>query len=241
MAHAGDKLSEELTEKISKTVQEVSKLEVKVKLASNFVDNLQGLPDLFQNKLLDTTDLLSQIGDCDDYISSAFLPHVMVKARESGCSDDSGGDKLPGRAILKHAFFELKMEEDALTKAKQRHSNAQRKLSLHTQSVQQRLSKKRKAAEIECAKIINRDQVDKEVALARRNQLNRKRRKIAMDKIKKIRCEDALPEARGEIECFVEQLHHLLQGPSYIVDSFCKIPLLYVCMICVSVDNSYVI
>lgn len=170
-----------------------------VKFATQFTEVLQCHPDIFKNSPLALTDLLQLEGGSDDYIKDSFLPEVMAKAKEDVVPDTNMAEKVPGRVLLKHAFFQLKTLEDRVVAMTKKQASMQKKYAQHKEGLAASLEKKRSAAIKECQKACEADPVDRETRLARRNQLNRKRKMISKDKVKKHRCEENLPEAPSGI------------------------------------------
>ena len=102
-------------------------------------------------------------------------------------------ESLPGQTLLKHAFFQLKIAEDAYTKAKEKNELVQKRYAKTKADFDRQNSKKRKAAAVECERITVQDEEKNTSRLARRNQINRKRKNIKSFRIK--RSEEHLPEA----------------------------------------------
>lgn len=178
--------------RLLEVMQEMAVQDQKVKLAAKCTEGLQIHPDIYSNKLLSAEEL-RQIGGMEDsYIAIDFLPAVYQKAH-SEASQDAPSEKCPGRSLLKHAFFLLKEREDELRASKTKHEKFQKSLATFTTAFQRSTERKRKAAKIEVGNLLVPDEVVREQRLARRNQINRKRKSIK--NVKKRRPhEDDLPE-----------------------------------------------
>ena len=190
-----------MTDKMGKNVAEISELEDQAKDAKAFACKLQCQPDVHQNKFLDLDEVLQMTGPNSDFISQTWLPKIFWAAMledewiEAAAANPDILHRVGGFGLLKHAHFALKTAEDACKSKKTSHQNIQKRYAKHTEGMRSRLDKKRKAAQLECDKLLVQDPTDKEIKLARRNQINRKRRKIPDDKIKKVRSEENLPQA----------------------------------------------
>ena len=162
--------------------------------ASNFCDSLQGQAAIFKNDLVGADEALTM---CDvreedkDFIAKTFLPLVWEKARKDEVIEIE--NKMQGKTLLKMVFYSLKELEDRTQLAKKRHKKNRDMYASHHKSLHERESRKRKGAEIEVRKILDKNPDDRENKLARRNQINRKRRGIKT--IVKKRSEEKLPEA----------------------------------------------
>ena len=203
---AGQEKSIALGEKVRKTCAAQSDLESHVSTCRKFVDSLTALPDMFQNKSFTLDGLIAATGTDEKFILDLFLPTLFEQAQEEvgqGSTDEQGRMQCPGQLLLKHAFFQLKEVEDTMKHAESKHSKAQKRYAEYKTSLDSKTSKKRKAAEIACQSVLEKDEVEKD-KLARRNQINRKRKSIK--KIKKHRSEEHLPEAEllGVLCCLSE-------------------------------------
>ena len=191
---SGDQKKEEMAEKCRKTLQEVNEWQNKLEVATKFCDSFQANPVLYKNDLLQFDEILNISGvqdDDDKYISTDFLEAVRAKAFEEEAFESAG--KIRGRSLLKLVFFQLKDLEDSKQNAQKRHTRAKNQLASHKTLAESRQSMKRKNAETECDKVMLPDDMAKDRKLARRNQINRKRKGI--EKVKKKRSEENLPEA----------------------------------------------
>ncbi len=187
---------ESLEAKILKTCSAEGDTLVQVEAARKFTLALPCDPNIIQNKLLTPTDLLTATQTTDsDFICNVFLPAIVREAQKEGVPGAATSDEegLPGQTLLKHAFFQLKTAEDAWSKAKATNEAVQKKYATAKGSFDKRTARKRKAAAVECDRIIAPDAELKERKLARRNQINRKRKNIT--KIRKERSEEHCPEA----------------------------------------------
>lgn len=193
LGFAGQNKKAHLEGRLLEVMQEMAVQDQKVKLAAKCTEGLQIHPDIYSNKLLNAEEL-RQIGGMEDsYIAIDFLPAVFQKAH-SEASQDAPSEKCPGRSLLKHAFFLLKEREDELHASKTKHGKIQKSLATFTAAFQRITERKRKAAKIEVGNLLVPDDVVREQRLARRNQINRKRKSIK--NVKKRRPhEDGLPEA----------------------------------------------
>lgn len=201
LGHAGDEKATAMEDGLTQIVSDMNAASNNVKVATQFTEVLQCHPDVFKNSPLGLTDLLQLEGGSDDYIKDSFLPDVMAMAKDDALPDTNVDEKVPGRALLKHAFFQVKTLKDHVDALTKKHAGLQKRFAQHKESMKATLTKKRSAAEKECRKACDEaDPVDREMRLARRNQLNRKRKMISTDKVKKPRCEDNLPEAPSGID-----------------------------------------
>lgn len=181
--------------KVTKTASLQGSRETEFDLANKCADALQSESSLFSNKEVNQEELIQMAGMQEDFIVDSFLPGIFAKAHADAPTETSAQDKVPGRIIVKHLFFALKDAEDARATARKNHAAAQRQFAKHRDIKVFTMSKKRKSAEMECERITVNDEVTKEIKLARRNQINRKRKNIT--KVKKKRSEDHLPEAHS--------------------------------------------
>lgn len=204
MGLAGREQKEALGDKVLRTSAHEHSVLQDVQLARKFTLALPCLSQIIQNELLSPSEVLLATNSPteDGFLSHSFLPKVFQEARKEVTADE---EKVPGQTILKHSFFELKVLEDGFAKAEKKHAAAQKKYGKMTDKLVKAGAKKRKAAEMECSKIMDGDTVGKEQKLARRNQINRRRKGIK--KIKKVRSEENLPEAGGmhgrRLKCFL--------------------------------------
>lgn len=198
---AGDEVKKRLGDVVRKCCAEESNLKDHSQEVRDYVATLPGLPGLVSSEEFTIESLAEKSGVKGGVILEVFLPNVFLAASEEfGQQDERPLLQLPGKLLLKHCFFQLKELEDTVTKAGTKYTQAQQKYAKYKSKVEQLSIKKRKAAERHCNQILHSDTVDKEQKLARRNQTNRKRKGI--QKIKKIRSEEALPEAGYfEVEC----------------------------------------
>lgn len=197
---AGESKSFEMEEKISQKLLEMNTCADNVQIATKFTEALQCHPDVFKNTALSADQLINLEGGDHQYIHSTFLPAVMKEAGDQALPETGAHQQIPGRSILKQAFFQLKALEDHLATATSQHATMKKRYAKHKESLSTALAKKRAAAEMERKKLGLDDEVEREVKLARRNQLNRRKKNIAQEKIKKHRSEDNLPEALPGID-----------------------------------------
>lgn len=214
---AGEEAILALGDKVRKTCSQQGDLEQRVASAQQCVASLPTLTDIVQNKPFSLEELVAVVGSDDPFILDLFLPTIFEQGQNeellrSSAQEIPGPSQCPGQVLLKHAFFQLKELEDTLNNAQAKHSAAQKKYANYKTKKDKATSKKRKAAEMACDQFINKDPVGKELKLARRNQINRKRKGIK--KVKKVREEGCLPEARF---CLVAAFRWGLQVPCHHV------------------------
>lgn len=194
MGLAGAEKQLSLEKRVVQTCDYYGSLEETLEKARKFTQALPCIPEVFQNESFSIEEVSKAVHEEPaSFVTDVFLPTVFAQGKKEVAMEDG---KLPGQMILKHCFFQLKVLEDAVVKAAKMHASAQKQYGDHQQSTSKTHTKKRKAAEMECNKILEDDRAQKESLLARRNQLNRLRKNIK--KVKKVRAEDHLPEAGWE-------------------------------------------
>lgn len=189
---AGAKKLVELQDRVSQTLSEFTQRTEEVRVCTAFAESLPA--DLVKNKPISAIELLQTFEHKDHiYITDTFLPAVMKKVQDEHPQETTDA-KFPGRTVLKQVFSELKKVEDDCQRKEKKHNVAKRCLQQLTKSMENIGAMQRKA-EVMCSKILEDDPVAREQKLARRNQLNRRRRDIKADKIKKPRPADDAMEA----------------------------------------------
>lgn len=199
----GDRKLEILQEKMLSACSTTTDLEQQVSKLKALARRITQLEACLNDEMISGSALVSALGidDTDTYITQDIVPTIVTNAYEEELIGEAPGDgswdtPIPAQAFLRHTYFVLKDVHQNFKKAAETRSKLQQKHATLKEKMDVRLSKKRKRAESGVAKVESqRKPGRREMLLARRNQINRARK--GHKKVRKVRCEEGLPEVRG--------------------------------------------
>lgn len=168
-----------------------------MQLMRTFTAALATAPCVGQNQELKVSELCEAVGfQCDEaWFNEEVLTFVENHAAaETGLSEP--GAAYPAQILLQAAFFGMRDLQLSHTKAEKKLLHAQQTYQSATDKMQAQTNARKKRLHSLVEKL-DKDEAAKEVALARRNQINRFRKGVKMARAQ--RSEEGLPEALSKV------------------------------------------